>query len=171
MKEIFLTLIILSLPVLSWASQVKVIIKGTAIDSTIKGNVLLTEENGGLMLRAYIANAPVGLHGFHIHENGSCEEMGQAAGSHYNPDKVEHGLLTKDGHEHSHAGDMGNLAIREDGTGILKVFLPGLSLTEGKYAVAGRSIIVHENIDDFSQPTGNAGARIACGIIEASDIK
>ena len=171
MKRIFLTFIVICFPVMAWASQVKVIIKGIAVDSTIKGNALLTEQDGGVLLKAYIANVPPGKHGFHIHENGSCEEMGQAAGGHFNPDKVDHGMLPQDGHVHAHAGDMGNIEIREDGTGLLKMFLPELTLIEGKYAVAGRSIILHEKEDDFGQPTGNAGGRIGCGVIEVKDIK
>ena len=66
----------------------------------------------------------------------------------------------------AHPGDMGNLEADADGHAQLKVFLKGVTLQEGQYAVLGKSVIVHEKADDFSQPTGNAGGRVGCGIIE-----
>ena len=144
------------------------VLKGTIPDSKIAGLVTLTEVTGGLKVEAEVKNVtPAGKRGFHIHENGSCEDAGKAAGGHFNPDAVQHGLLEKDGHEMAHAGDLGNIEIGEDGTGKLSGFLPGASLTEGKYNVMGKAVILHEKEDDFGQPTGNAGARVGCGIIEA----
>ena len=118
-----------------------------------------------------MANVPPGKHGFHVHENGSCAEMGKAAGGHFNPDHVQHGFLPKDGYMNAQAGDMGNIEVGTDGTGILKLFMPGLTLKDGKYAVTGKSVILHEKEDDFSQPVGNAGSRIGCGIIKANNLK
>jgi Cu-Zn family superoxide dismutase len=169
MKTLVLTLSILSLPVLVWAADGKAVIKGTAADSKISGEATLTEGKDGLTLVANVANVPPGKHGFHIHEKGTCDDMGKAAGGHFNPDKVSHGYLPKDGAMHAHAGDMGNIDIAADGTGTYKLFLPGLTLTEGNYAVAGKAIILHEKEDDFTtQPTGNAGGRIGCGVIEVA---
>ena len=154
-----------------YAAQGKAVIKGTATDSKIEGWVTLTEVPEGLKVEAEVKNvSPTGKHGFHIHENGSCEDAGKAAGGHFNPDGVSHGLLEKDGHEHAHAGDLGNIEIKEDGTGKLDALLAGASLTEGKYNVNGKSVILHEKEDDFSQPTGNAGGRIGCGIIEVETV-
>ena len=149
-----------------WAASGKAVIKGTAADSKISGDVVFMEEKDGLRIKAIFLNVSPGKHGFHIHENGSCDDMGKAAGGHFNPDGSEHGYLPKQGHQHAHAGDMGNIKISENGTGSLDVLLPGLALKEGKYAIAGRSIILHEKSDDFGQPTGNAGGRIGCGVIE-----
>ncbi len=141
--------------------------KGTASDSPITGSVQLTESKDGLVVEANLQNVPnPGEHGFHIHEVGSCADMGKAAGGHFNPDKMMHGMLMKDGPQHAHAGDMGNIVVDANGNAKLKVVLPDVGLENWKYNVSGLAIILHEKIDDFSQPTGNAGGRIACGIIE-----
>jgi len=144
-----------------------VMIKGTAPDSPITGTVKLSESPEGLIVEADLQNIPnPGEHGFHIHEVGNCGEMGKAAGGHFNPDKVMHGMLMKDGPEHAHAGDMGNIIVDDNGTAKLKVTLPDVGLANWHYNIDGLSIILHEKADDFGQPTGNAGGRIACGIIE-----
>jgi Cu-Zn family superoxide dismutase len=106
-----------------------------------------------------------GGHGFHIHESGSCEDMGKAAGGHYNPAHASHGEALKSGVDKAHAGDMGNIVADAKGQATLSIVLPGVTVSNSKTAVAGRSVVIHEKIDDFSQPTGNAGGRIACGII------
>lgn len=148
------------------AAAGKAVIKGTADRSQIAGEVSFVEEKGGLTVKAVVSNLPPGKHGFHLHENPGCAEGGKAAGGHFNPDKAMHGYLPKDGMEHAHAGDMGNIDVDDKGNGTSVVFMPGLTLTDGQYAVSGRSVIVHEKTDDFGQPTGNAGGRIACGIVE-----
>lgn len=105
------------------------LIKGTAADSPILGTVQLSETDKGLLVEADIQNVPnPGPHGFHIHENGSCEEMGKAAGGHFNPDKVMHGMVMKDGLEHAHVGDMGNIVVDVNGTAKLSVILPNVGL-------------------------------------------
>ncbi|GEM_PF-284990 len=142
-------------------------IQGTKEGSPIFGQATVTEKDEGIELDVRVANVPdPGKHGFHIHEIGSCADEGKAAGGHFNPVKVDHGYLPKDGHEHAHAGDMGNIDIAEDGTGALKIFLPGVYLKDKEPSVLGLSVILHEKVDDFGQPTGNAGGRIGCGIIE-----
>ena len=152
----------------AWAGQAKTIITPTMPDSG-SGEVLFTEENGGLNVEAKLSSLTTGKHGFHIHENGSCADAGKAAGGHFNPDKIMHGYMPKDGMTHAHPGDMGNLEAGADGKATLKVFLPGVTLKTGKYAVLGKSVIVHEKEDDFSQPTGNAGSRIGCGVIKVAE--
>jgi len=151
----------------AWSATATAILKGTAPDSKISGTVTLTEEKGGLTVVAKILNAPTGNHGFHIHAIGNCGDMGKAAGGHFNPDKSPHGLYPMDGPMKAMAGDMGNIVVGANGSGDFSVFMPGLTLKDGKYAVNGLSIIMHEKKDDFSQPAGNAGGRIACGIIES----
>ena len=150
----------------SWAGTATATVTGTMPESKISGSAAFNEENGGLTVVAELTNLPPGKHGFHIHENGSCADAGKAAGGHFNPDKMMHGYMPKDGMEHAHPGDMGNLEADADGKATVKVFLAGVSLKDGKYAVMGKSVVVHEKEDDFGQPTGNAGARIGCGIIE-----
>ncbi|MCB9771762.1 MAG: superoxide dismutase family protein [Candidatus Omnitrophica bacterium] len=139
----------------------------TMPDSAITGTVKLTETSDGLKVTADIKGIPYkGPLGFHIHEVGNCSDMGKAAGGHFNPDKVMHGMLMKDGAEHAHIGDMGNIVVDATGHAKLEVTLPDVGLENWRYNVGGLSIILHEKADDFGQPTGNAGGRIACGIIE-----
>jgi Cu-Zn family superoxide dismutase len=127
----------------------------------------LQEAAGGLRVTAQVRHAPPGRHGFHIHEGSSCAEAGQAAGGHFNPDAAPHGDLRRSGVRGAHAGDLGNLEVGPDGRGAYAALLPGLALAEGPRAVAGRAIILHADADDLSsQPTGNAGGRIGCGLIE-----
>lgn len=141
-------------------------IKGTKEGSAVTGTAVLTETPEGLKVSLSLENVPPGKHGFHIHEKGACGDEGMAAGGHYNPEAAPHGFLPKDGFSHAHAGDFGNVEIASDGTGKMETVLPGLSLTGGKYDVMGKAVILHEKEDDFGQPTGNAGGRIGCGVIE-----
>jgi Cu-Zn family superoxide dismutase len=140
-------------------------IKGTADGSTVAGTVKFEDTGKGLKITAELTGLPAGDHGFHIHENGLCGDSGKAAGSHYNPLKTNHGMLTKDGAHNAHLGDMGNITAGADGKASLEVVLPKITLTGGKYDAAGRAVIVHEKKDDFGQPVGNAGARIGCGVV------
>ncbi len=166
-SRILLTIVgIFMLSVPAFAHEGKAVIKGTTPDSMVSGEVIIKHEEGGLSVVVNVSNVPPGKHGIHFHENGSCEDMGKAAGGHFNPDKVMHGFLPKDGLQHAHAGDMGNIDVNKDGIGSLKVILPGVNLEEGSYALNGKAIILHEKEDDMGQPTGNAGGRIGCGIIE-----
>ncbi len=143
-------------------------IRATQEGKSYTGNVLFEDTDNGLKVSAELQGFVPGDHGFHIHQFGDCSDTGKAAGGHYNPDGAPHGLITKDGVQHAHAGDMGNVTIGPDGTGKAVVVIPALSLLSGPYAVAGRSVIVHENKDDFSQPLGNAGSRVGCGEIVIS---
>ena len=156
----------------AFAAQGIAVIKPTSPEFNLSGEVKFKETDKGLEVEANLSNVSnPGKHGFHIHEKGSCSETGNAAGGHYNPLGVQHGLLAKNGEQNAHAGDLGNIEIAADGTGIFKGFLPGVSLRDGKYNVEGRAVILHENQDDFGQPTGNAGGRIGCGIIEVTEEK
>lgn len=144
-------------------------IRGTQEGSGITGSADFEETAGGLKVSVEIQNAPPGFHGFHIHEKGDCGDSGKAAGGHFNPDGVPHGDLLRDGFVQAHAGDFGNIEIEPDGRGVLNKVFPELNLGKGPYSVAGRSLILHEKEDDYGQPTGNAGGRIACGVIHPSE--
>jgi Cu-Zn family superoxide dismutase len=140
-------------------------IRGTAPDSKVAGTAMFMDTKDGLKVTVNMTGAPAGQHGFHIHEFGSCEDLGKAAGGHYNPLSSPHGMISKDGAKHAHKGDLGNIEIAADGTGKLEALISGLSLSDGKYTAAGRAVILHEKGDDFGQPVGNAGGRIGCGPI------
>src|SRR3990167_6286929 len=89
--------------------------------SAISGIIQLEEVPEGLKVNADVKGVLPGKYGFHFHENGSCADEGKAAGGHFNPDGVSHGLLIKDGFSHAHAGDMGNIEIGPDGAGKLEM--------------------------------------------------
>ena len=153
----------------AFASTAVANIHGTKEGSTISGKAVLEDTKDGLQISLKLENVPSGKHGFHIHENGSCADGGNAAGGHFNPDGLPHGLLFKDGITHAHAGDLGNLVIGPSGSGTFETVVKDITLAGGKHNVAGRAFILHEKEDDFGQPTGNAGGRIACGVIEQDD--
>jgi Cu-Zn family superoxide dismutase len=131
----------------------------------LSGTVMLEDTPSGLKIDAEITQAPPGQHAFHIHEFGLCDDQGKAAGSHYNPAGHPHGNALKDGIMKAHAGDFGSITVNDSGMGSLHVVVPGLALSSGQAPVAGRAFILHEKMDDFSQPAGNAGSRIGCGPI------
>ena len=145
-------------------------VKGTTPESPIAGRVIFAEMEQGLYVTAELTHVPnPGKHGFHVHEKGDCSNNGNAAGGHYNPAGVTHGHLPTDGHEKAHAGDLGNITINEDGTGSLQVILSDVHLVGEKNNISGLAVILHEKEDDFGQPTGNAGGRIGCGIIQSAE--
>jgi superoxide dismutase, Cu-Zn family len=163
-KTIGSALLVIGLAVRGWAATGTAEMKGTG-DNLPMGTVHFEDTAAGLMIQAQLANVPPGVHAFHIHEFGRCAEMGKAAGSHYNPASAPHGQVLKDGIQHAHAGDLGNITADKSGSAALQAILPGVTLAESKYTVGGRAVILHEKADDFSQPAGNAGGRIACGPI------
>jgi Cu-Zn family superoxide dismutase len=166
-RWVFFVFVLLGLSLgTAFAKTATVEIKPTKDGSSVSGTVRLEEVPEGLKVSVSVKGVPPGKHGFHIHENGACADEGKAAGGHFNPDQVSHGLLMKDGFSHAHAGDFGNIEVGADGTGALETTLTGLSLSAGGHNVAGKSVILHEKEDDFSQPTGNAGGRIGCGVIQ-----
>lgn len=149
-----------------FASSATAVIHGTEPGSQISGQATFQETPQGLKVTAQVSHLSPGKHGFHIHQNGACGDGGKAAGGHFNPDNAPHGLLLKDGLSHAHAGDLGNIEVGADGNGKLEETIPSLTLSEGKYSVAGKSVILHAKEDDLAgQPAGNAGDRIGCGEI------
>lgn len=166
-KTLFAFLFLMSAGALpSSAAETAVsIVKGTLEGSTVSGEFFLEDTEKGLNLRGKVTGLQPGKHGFHVHEFGSCGSEGKDAGSHFNPHGAKHGYLPKEKLKHAHAGDFGNLEADESGAAAIDITLPGLTVSGNPFAVAGRAIIIHEKEDDFSQPLGNAGGRIGCGLI------
>jgi Cu-Zn family superoxide dismutase len=166
MKKTAVSMLSLLISVSAGAAMGTADLTGTAPNSPIHGTVHLEDTASGLSVKAQLIGLPAGSHGFHIHEFGSCENAGTAAGAHYNPLGQNHGNVLKAGVHHAHAGDTGNIVAKADGSATLTATIPGVSLSSGPYNVAGRAFVVHEKADDLvSQPSGNAGERIACGPI------
>jgi Cu-Zn family superoxide dismutase len=113
-----------------------------------------------------LTGVPPGVHGFHIHEKGDCGNNAQNAGGHFNPTSMVHGAPDAVSH---HAGDFGNVTADANGEVHTRFTTHSISLMAGAATnPAGRAVVLHEKADDLTtQPSGNAGARIACGVIEA----
>lgn len=129
----------------------------------VQGSIAFTKGDKGVHVQARLEGLTPGLHGFHIHEYGDCSSPDAAsAGGHFNPGHMPHAAPIA---EKRHAGDLGN--IEADSTGVAKLDVMDVRIDfSGPNSIIGRSVIVHVAQDDFStQPTGNAGARVACGVI------
>jgi len=131
----------------------------------VKGTVTVTAVESGVRVVAEISGLKPGEHGFHIHENGDCSAHdGTSAGGHFNPTGAPHGA--PDAAE-SHVGDLGNIMADASGNAHLDRVFSKPALT-GEDSIIGHAVIVHGGRDDLeSQPSGDAGARVACGVIVA----
>lgn len=133
--------------------------------STAQGTVFFQQlEGGSVLVKANLTGVPAGTHGFHVHERGACGDNGAAAGGHFNPNGSPHA-----GPEHPirHAGDFGNVVADEKGEVHVTFTTDALTVVDGPTSVVGRAVILHAKADDLlTQPSGNAGARIACGVVE-----
>jgi Cu-Zn family superoxide dismutase len=134
--------------------------------STVAGKVTFTKVEGGVKISAHLTGLKEGAHGFHIHEFGDCSAPdGTSAGGHFNPSGEPH-AGPKDAQRHT--GDFGNIDANKDGTASLE-YVDARASFDGANSVLGRGVIVHAAADDFkTQPTGNAGARLACGVVGAA---
>jgi superoxide dismutase, Cu-Zn family len=134
--------------------------------STVAGTATFMElTTGGTKVHVHIEHAPPGTHGLHIHEKGDCSDPeAKSAGGHFNPGNMPHAAP---GEMRRHAGDLGNIEIKADGSGDLDITSDMLTVKEGPNSVVGRSVVFHEKADDLTtQPTGNAGGRLGCGVIK-----
>jgi Cu-Zn family superoxide dismutase len=131
--------------------------------SKVHGIVTFTKEGNKVKVVARIEGLTPGKHGFHIHEWGDCSSKdGSAAGGHFNPASSPHGAPDA---AKRHVGDLGNIEADQQGVANLEWTDPIMKLS-GPGSIIGRGLIVHANPDDLkTQPTGNAGGRLACGVI------
>jgi Cu-Zn family superoxide dismutase len=131
------------------------------------GTGSFTQKGDKVTVTAKASGLAPGGHGFHIHEKGDCSAPdGMSAGGHFNPTGKPHGSPATPDH---HAGDMPMLQADASGNAILTADLDVIRIGGGAPDIVGKSIIVHKDADDFkTQPTGNSGARVACGVITKS---
>lgn len=136
-----------------------------ASNSTCRGIVRFTQAGSGVKMVADIEGLAAGAqHGFHIHEYGDCSAAdATSAGSHWDPDMTKH--HGKPEEKDRHSGDMGNLQADANGKAHLELTLEGISIFGTRNPIIGHAVIVHAKPDDYSQPVGNAGPRIGCGVI------
>jgi Cu-Zn family superoxide dismutase len=132
--------------------------------NNVSGTVSFTKESGGVRVVADLNGLSPGEHGFHIHENGDCSGDGSAAGGHFNPTNQPHGSRDAD---KRHVGDLGNLKADESGHARVEFVDSKLELS-GPNTIVNRALMIHGGRDDLtSQPSGDAGSRVACGVIVA----
>jgi superoxide dismutase, Cu-Zn family len=143
--------------------------KADLVDSQGKkvGTAELTQTPEGVKIALTVSELAPGQHAFHIHNVGKCEAPDfKSAGPHFNPYNKKHGLKNPDG---AHAGDMENIEVAADGTGKAQIVNKQVTLADGPNSLfheGGTAIVIHASPDDnMTDPAGNAGARIACGVI------
>lgn len=137
------------------------------VGNECKGVVMFYEQRDGTMMVVATLEglAPGQKHAMHVHEKGDCSSGdGMSALGHYNPEEHPHSLPP---HEPRHAGDLGNVTADGHGRAVYQVTVDNLTIRGAKNPIESRAVIVHAKIDDGSQPVGNAGGRIGCGIITA----
>jgi Cu-Zn family superoxide dismutase len=152
------------------STTAEAVLSGTNADTTLSGTVRFAENNGQVKMTLDVqipkmANKTVAVH---IHEHGSCGDMGKEAHGHWNPTKANHG---KWGSDNFHRGDIGNVDLNGEGKGTLELDtdLWSISGSDSTKNILNKAIIVHGGKDDFTtQPTGNAGSRIGCGVIQTA---
>jgi len=132
------------------------------------GSATIRQADGGIRIDVQVSQLPAGTHGIHVHTAGKCEGPAfTSAGGHFNPTSKKHG---KDNPEGPHAGDLLNIEVGADGTGKASLSDPNATLSEGPNSLfheGGTALVIHEKADDYkTDPAGNSGARIACGVIE-----
>jgi Cu-Zn family superoxide dismutase len=148
------------------ASTVVAVLQPTR-GNTASGTVWFSQDGAQVLVRGRVSGlAPSKEHGFHIHEKGDCTSGdGMSSGGHLNPDGKPHGPQER---EH-HAGDLPALKADTNGNAVVRARVAGNALGGGAGAFAGKALIVHVSPDDYTtQPTGNSGARIACGVISTT---
>ena len=137
----------------------------------VKGQILFMQRPGGpTLIKGRVSGLEPGKHGFHIHEFGDLSNGCDSAGAHYDPDGVDHGDL-----DNGHVGDLGNITANPSGIADFTIVSKRIDLT-GDRSVVGRAIVIHSDEDDLgkggdaeSLKTGNAGERVACGVITLKD--
>jgi Cu-Zn family superoxide dismutase len=146
------------------ADRAVCVLRGTEGHGGISGTVTFTRAGDGVLVEAEVRGLAPGMHGFHVHEWGTLDcGDGTCTGGHFNPHGKDHG---KPESGVRHVGDLGNLVAGDDGVARYSRRDALVSLDTGSVnSILGRALIVHEKPDDFGQPTGNAGGRIAYGVI------
>jgi superoxide dismutase, Cu-Zn family len=163
--RLMLAMLVVGLPAVAHAQSARATLRDA--QGTVVGGATLNEVRGGVKIAVQVSGLKPGEHGFHIHAVGMCKPPAfTTAGAHFNPYGKEHGHKNPKG---AHAGDLPNLTVRADGTGSIDVTAAGVTLTPGGASLlqpGGTSLVIHADPDDEkTDPAGNSGTRIVCGVI------
>lgn len=128
------------------------------------GSGTVKQTAAGAEIHLTVTHLNPGMHAIHIHGGNACNPPDfTAAGDHFNPDNKAHGFDAKNG---PHAGDLRNFQVAEDGTATVDRTVDSVTLDDGPMSILGRAIVIHEGADDYiSQPSGESGSKVACGVI------
>src|SRR3954469_17246292 len=145
------------------ATKAVAVLIPTKSGAGVSGTVTFTKDAKGTRVQAEITGLAPGKHGFHIHEFGDASSPdGKAAGGHFNPKGMVHGDPSKTGPRH--LGDLGNIEADSSGKATFDKVDPDLPLSD-PMSIIGHGVVIHEKGDDFGQPVGNAGGRVAVGVV------
>lgn len=162
-----LALLAAALPLVAKSKGTEKVIELKNAQGESVGTATLKPEKHGVQVRLDVKNLPPGEHAVHFHQDAKCDPPDfKSAGPHFNPDNKKHGLQNPEGH---HAGDMPNFTVTESGTSKSTIFNKDVDLGDDSHSLfsnGGTAIIIHAKPDDMrTDPAGNAGDRIACGLI------
>jgi Cu-Zn family superoxide dismutase len=167
MKTAYLLPVALFVIALTSTSAAKVVVQLKDAQGKAVGTAVLWELGPGIGMEVNVENLPSGEHAIHFHQNAKCDAPDfKSAGGHFNPDNKKHGLENPEGH---HAGDNPNFTVGADGKAHFKVEDKDMTWGEGSHSIfsnGGTALVIHAKADDQkTDPAGNAGDRIACGVI------
>ncbi len=173
-KRFLIAAVLSTIIFLPLSSVAKTVVEMKDAQGKSVGTITLSEsgtgpKGTGVGLDLNLHDLPPGRHGIHFHQNAKCDGPDfKPAGRHFNPDGKKHGLQNPEGH---HAGDMMNFSVNEQGKAMLKLTDNDVSLGDGTdghslFSNGGTALVIHANADDMkTDPSGNSGDRIACGVV------
>jgi Cu-Zn family superoxide dismutase len=167
MRYLFISAVLAVALVMTAAAEEKKVVELKDAKGESVGTATLQNKGSGVRMKMDLKGLPPGEHVAHFHQNAKCDAPDfKSAGPHFNPESKKHGLQNPEGH---HAGDLPNFAVKADGKAKVSLTSKDVTLGEGSHSLfsnGGTALVIHAKADDMkTDPAGNAGDRIACGLI------